>query len=84
MIQKIQDVLVQPCRDVPRIQEIVAQQRPVRGEGVAIRGGRTYLRDFIPIIVDGELYGRLWHHHDITDRKRSENLALQSRSPPSR
>ena len=72
MIQKIQDVYAHPAEAVARIQAVLAQQLPVAGEEVAIRGGRTYLRDFIPIFIDGKGYGRLWHHHDITDRKRAE------------
>ncbi len=78
MIQKIQGVFFQPAETIARIQEILAQQRLVTGEEISIRGGRTYLRDFIPILIEGKRYGRLWHHQDITDRKRMEELALQS------
>ena len=78
MIQKIQDVYAHPAEAVARIQAIVAQQRPVKGEEVAIRGGRTYLRDFIPILIDGKGYGRLWHHQDITERKRAEEALRAS------
>ena len=31
------------------------------------------MRDFVPIEVDGKHFGRLWHHRDITDRKRAED-----------
>ena len=69
MIQKIQDLYAHPAEAVARIQAIVAQQRPVKEEEVAIRGARTYMRDFIPILIDGKPYGRLWYHRDITERK---------------
>jgi len=52
--------------------EIVSLGQPVRGEEVAVKGERTYLRDFVPIYVGGKSYGRLWHHLGITERKRSE------------
>jgi signal transduction histidine kinase/ActR/RegA family two-component response regulator len=78
MIKKIQDAYAHPAEAVARIQEVVAQQSPVRGEEIAMRGGKTYLVDFIPLLVDGKRFGRLWHHQDITNRKRSEELALQS------
>jgi PAS domain S-box-containing protein len=61
-----------PDGQVRRIREIVQRGRPVKGEEVAMADGRTFLRDFIPIIVEGTTHGRLWHHLDITDRKRVE------------
>jgi PAS domain S-box-containing protein len=78
MIKKIQDAYAHPAEAVASIQEVVAQQSPVRGEEIAMRAGKTYLVDFIPLLVDGKRSGRLWHHQDITNRKRSEELALQT------
>ncbi|MDS4019823.1 MAG: PAS domain S-box protein, partial [Candidatus Competibacter sp.] len=72
MIERIGDVYLHPDEAVARIREIVGRGEPVRGEEVAMRGGRTFLRDFIPISLDGKLYGRLWHHLDISERKQAE------------
>jgi PAS domain S-box-containing protein len=55
-----------------RIQEIVRQRRPVKGEEVVLPDGRTFLRDFVPLDVGGEPRGRLWLLFDITERKRAE------------
>ncbi len=73
MIQKTRDVYARPEEAVDRIREIVADQVPVKTEEIAIRGGLTYLRDFVPLLIDGHRYGRLWYHHDITERKRAED-----------
>ena len=62
-----------PEKAVIRIREIVSHGQPVRGEEVAMRDGRTCLRDFIPIDVDGMSFGRLWHHIDISERKWAED-----------
>jgi signal transduction histidine kinase/CheY-like chemotaxis protein len=64
-----------------RIVAIVERGEPVSGEEVALSGGRTCLRDFVPLFIDGERYGRLWYHQDITALKRmeSEHLALRER-----
>lgn len=78
MIEKIRDVYAQSAEAVARIQDIVAQQRPVTTEEIAMRGGRTYLRDFVPILIDGNRYGRLWYHQDITARKRAEDRVKAS------
>jgi PAS domain S-box-containing protein/putative nucleotidyltransferase with HDIG domain len=73
IIQKIRNVLANPSDAFAHITELVARGQPVMSEEVAIRGSRTYMRDFIPIIIDGKQYGHLWHHQDITQRKRAEH-----------
>ena len=75
MLAKIGDVYADPQKTFSWIRELVASQIPVRGEEVAVRGGRTYLVDFIPIRVNEESSGRLWHHTDITERKIIEERA---------
>ena len=72
MIGKLKDVYAQPAETLARIRQVVSQNMPLRGEEVAIRGSRTYLVDFIPIEIENKPYGRLWHHTDISERKRAE------------
>ena len=50
------------------------------GEELAMQGGRTFLRDFVPLNIDGESYGRLWLHTDITERNRAEESLRESQS----
>ena len=69
IIERVRPVYADPDREVRRIREILARGECVQGEEMAIRGGRTYLRDFVPIVIDGQPLGRMWQHIDITDRK---------------
>lgn len=75
---KVADTFANPMGAIERIREIVALDHPIRNEQVALRGGKTYLRDFIPIGGEGERIGRLWHYSDITEQKRAEE-ALEKR-----
>jgi diguanylate cyclase (GGDEF)-like protein/PAS domain S-box-containing protein len=70
--ERIRQTLEDPDREWRRIQDILARNEAVKGDEVAIKGGRTYLRDFTPITIDGIARGRLWHQRDITDQKMHE------------
>jgi len=79
LVDKLKDAYLHPGKEVTRIREIVSRGETVIGEEIAMRGGRTCIRDFINITVDGKSFGRLWQHVDITSRKQAEK-ALAERS----
>jgi len=61
-----------PDRELERIRTIILCGEPVESEEVSMSHPRTYLRSFSPIMIDDQLYGRVWHHIDITERKAQE------------
>ena len=79
MLQKIQKIYAAPDDALARIQDIVAWGQPVKGEEIAVQGGRCYLREFVPIFIDGQRAGRLWQHQDITERKQAETMLNQAK-----
>jgi PAS domain S-box-containing protein len=79
-IEKIKNSYRYPDKALARIQEVVDRGQAVMGEELAMQGGRTLLRDFIPLNVDGKSYGRLWLHTDITERDRAEETLRESQS----
>ncbi len=78
MISKIAGAYADPALTVSRIQDIVAKGSPVKGEELRMKDGRFCLVDFIPIVIDGKPFGRLWHHQDITGRKLMEDALRQT------
>lgn len=79
ILELIKNVYADPPQALSRIREIVTHMQPIQDEEIAISGARTYLRDFIPLEIEGHLSGRLWHHLDITERKRAEQELRESR-----
>jgi PAS domain S-box-containing protein len=80
IIEMVKNGYEHPQEMVVRIREMVGRGQPVKGEEVAMSGGRTCLRDFIPIDLGGKPFGRLWHHIDITERKRTEDALQQAKA----
>ncbi len=78
MLDKIKDTFANPLRAVTCIKKVLAQNTPIRGEEMAMRQGRTYMVDYVPITVQGKPCGRLWHLSDITGQKRAEEALKQS------
>jgi PAS domain S-box-containing protein len=58
----IRGAYLHPDEAVARIRETLELGRPVKGEEVALQGGRTCLRDFVHLEIEGKSYGRLWLH----------------------
>jgi PAS domain S-box-containing protein len=72
ILESIAKVYAEPDQALARIREILANGQPMKGEEVPIHGGQMYLRDYIPIMIDGKIDGRVWSHNDITERKHVE------------
>ncbi|WP_231381695.1 EAL domain-containing protein [Rhodanobacter sp. OR87] len=70
--ERLRQACADPEREWRRIQEILARDEPVEGDEVVMKDGRTFLRDFTPIRIDGVLQGRLWHQRDVTGQKMHE------------
>jgi len=80
LLERIQHAYLHPDEAAARIREILQRGLPVKGEEFAMQDGRTALRDFVPLSVDGKSCGRLWIHFDITELKQAEERLRQSES----
>ena len=78
LLQKILPAFAHPEEARARLLEILQRGQPVRVEEFAMQGGRTALRDYVPLSIQGKSCGRLWIYTDITDRKRAEETLRQT------
>ncbi len=80
VLGKIRVAYKHPSQAILRIRELVQRGETVRNEEVPMLNGRSYLRDFIPLTVDGRSQGRMWVHTDITELKRVEEAIRESQA----
>lgn len=72
MYARLKSSYEDPEREWARIQQILARGEPVEGEEISMHSGRVFLRDFVPIRIDGVARGLLWQQRDITEQKLHE------------
>jgi diguanylate cyclase (GGDEF)-like protein/PAS domain S-box-containing protein len=72
IFERMKGTMDDPQREWQRAQDILARNEPVKGDEVSLKDGRTFLRDFTPITIDGVPRGRMWHQRDITEQKMHE------------
>ena len=58
--------------EIERADTIVARRETVLGESYSLPDGRAYERDYVPIFVNGEYRGHLWHVRDVSARAKVE------------
>jgi len=67
-----------PEQFVINIEEILARKKIRVEEKLTFRDGRVFLRDYIPIFLEGEYRGHLWEYTDITKQHLSQELIRKS------
>jgi PAS domain S-box-containing protein len=78
LVDKIKSAYLHPDDAIARIHEIRDRGQPVKNEEVAMRNGKTYLRQFVPLNVDGKPCGWVWSYIDITERQQVEEALRAS------
>jgi PAS domain S-box-containing protein len=67
-----------PSQFVTDIDEILARKEIRVEEKLILKDGRIFLRDYIPIFLEGEYRGHLWEYTDITKQHLSQELIRKS------
>ncbi len=78
ILNKVDKARVDAPRTNARIKQILTAGKPVGDEEVVLKNGRTYIRNFIPLVIDGKPFGRIWHNYDVTKLKQTEEALRES------
>jgi PAS domain S-box-containing protein len=75
--EDVKHLFVDPEEFIACSKQRLQDRQPVTGDELNLADGRTYERDYIPIIVDRQYHGHLWQFRDISERKRAERSIRQ-------
>ncbi|KAB7727668.1 PAS domain S-box protein [Rudanella paleaurantiibacter] len=79
MVEQYKSFFRTPDTFVSRVNQILTERQPVLGEEMELADGRTFERDYIPLMIDGAFAGNLWKYSDISRRKRAEDASQRQR-----
>jgi PAS domain S-box-containing protein len=63
---------------------LLARRQTSTGEELALRDGRVFERDFVPIASGDTQHGQLWQYRDITPRKQAEEALRRAKEEAER
>ncbi|WP_017303599.1 PAS domain S-box protein [Spirulina subsalsa] len=73
-----QHLFVDGERFLEHHKNILAEGHVMSDEEIQLVDGRTFARDYVPIVVEGQEQGHLWMFRDITERKQQEQVLRAS------
>jgi signal transduction histidine kinase len=72
---RAKDLFADPAKFIARTEEILRADALVVGEELALRDGRIFERDFVPV-PNG--IGRIWQYRDVTEARRKQACAAMT------
>ncbi len=73
-VEQTGHLFADPQAYMARISALYTERKPVLGERLVLKDGRTLERDYIPVTTQNRFQGHLWQFQDITRRTRTETL----------
>ncbi len=72
-------LFLKPQEFIDRLRKVLDNKERVLNEEVVMANGRVLERDFIPIYLDEDYKGHMWHYQDISKRKEFEQALRGSK-----
>ncbi|NUN70933.1 MAG: PAS domain S-box protein [Bacteroidetes bacterium] len=77
--EQTKDLFADPEGFIRRIDGMLAERRVVVNDELALKDGRTFERDYIPIFSADQYKGHMWLYRDVTERKTAEQEATNAK-----
>lgn len=78
VLLKMKESIADPQKFNEIVDKRLAEKQIVLSEELILTDGRTFERDYIPVIVDGKNYRNFWIFRNITKRKQREKALKDS------
>ncbi|MEI6172519.1 MAG: PAS domain S-box protein [Bacteroidota bacterium] len=76
--EQFKHLFKEPDVFVSGINDLLSKRKKVTGEIHHLKDGRTFSRDYNPIIIQGAYKGHFWKYIDITSRRKYEDALRRS------
>ncbi len=63
---------------VEGINQLLAKREKTTGEILLLKDGRSFSRDYVPILIEGSYRGHFWKYSDITSQRKYEDALVRS------
>jgi len=80
LAQNLQQHFADPQGFLKTVDIRLSENNIVLSEELCLADGRTFERDYIPVIVDGKKTRNYWIYRDITERKQAEMAMIASKN----
>ena len=74
MIKMVQEQLCDPQEFLRQVEALYANPEAESFDTLNFKDGRCFERASRPVRIDGEVSGRVWSFHDVSDKKRIDDL----------
>jgi PAS domain S-box-containing protein len=76
--ERVRECYLHPEEQKIRIRDIITQGKIAKGEEIAMKDGRTCLREVVPINVDEKSFGWLYQYIDVTENVQATEALRKS------
>lgn len=79
--EQFSEMFTDPVEFLSNVEDILENKICILNDIIYLSNGRIFERDYIPISIDGDYRGHVWHYRDITVRTKMEKyLTAQSKN----
>ncbi|MFZ4589433.1 MAG: ATP-binding protein [Ignavibacteria bacterium] len=74
MAEELKSYFKNESKFVKDIDKLLEKKKPRISDTLELKNGKVFLRDYIPVWVEGKYSGHLWVYTDVTEKLKSESI----------